>query len=123
MGPFMRPAGMDDHHSLFMIETPAHMQGIEHFTFHMANPSDLLVAGKRFQDKGYESFWGPGRHVFGSNWFWYFNSPLNTHIEYDADMDRHDDNWEPRVAHSSVDSTQIFNFTLKPNWYPGADLN
>jgi len=33
VGPFMRAKGMDDHHCLFMIQTPPHMQGCEHFTF------------------------------------------------------------------------------------------
>ncbi|TXS90300.1 glyoxalase [Parahaliea maris] len=121
LGPFLRPAGTLDHHTLFMVHTPPHMQGVEHFTFHMANPSDLLQAGKRFQDKGYESFWGPGRHIFGSNWFWYFNSPMGVHVEYDADMDLHDDSWEPRACESSEDASQIFNFTLVDNWMPGGD--
>jgi len=121
LGPFMRPQGTIDHHTLFMIGTPPHMQGVEHFTFHMASPSDLLQAGKRFQDMGYESFWGPGRHILGSNWFWYFNSPMGVHVEYDADMDLHDDDWEPRVMEATKDTSQIFNFTLAPNWQPGGD--
>lgn len=121
LGPFLRPAGTIDHHTLFLVHTPPEMQGVEHFTFHMANPSDLLLAGKRFQDKGYESFWGPGRHIYGSNWFWYFNSPMGVHVEYDADMDLHDDSWVPRETVSSADASQIFNFTLAKNWMPGGD--
>ncbi len=121
LGPFMRPAGTIDHHTLFMIGTPPEMQGVEHFTFHMKNPNDLMMAGKRFAEKGYESFWGPGRHILGSNWFWYFNSPMNVHVEYDADMDLHDDNWVPREVEASADSSQIFNLTLLDKWMPGAD--
>ena len=30
-----------------------------------------MLAGTRFIKAGYQSFWGPGRHKFGSNWFWY----------------------------------------------------
>lgn len=119
LGPFLRPAGSQDHHALFMIQTPPAMQGVEHFAFHLANPCELLLAGKRFSDKGYESFWGPGRHIYGSNWFWYFNSPLGAHVEYDADMDLHDDSWVPRETISSADTSQIFNFTLAENWMPG----
>lgn len=121
LGPFMRPQGTTDHHTLFMIQTPPFMQGCEHFTFHMLNPSDMLQAGKRFQDMGYESFWGPGRHIMGSNWFWYFNSPLGVHVEYDADMDLHDDSWEARECMASADNSQIYNFTLAANWQPGGD--
>jgi catechol 2,3-dioxygenase-like lactoylglutathione lyase family enzyme len=119
LGPFLRPAGTLDHHTLFLVDTPPEMQGVEHFTFHFAGPSELLLAGKRFQDKGYESFWGPGRHIFGSNYFWYFNSPMGVHMELDADMDLHDDSWVPREAVGSADTSQIFNFTLAKKWLPG----
>jgi len=91
VGPFLRPAGTLDHHTLFLIQTPPFMKGCEHFTFHLGGPAELMQAGTRFVAKGYQSFWGPGRHRFGSNWFWYFNSPLGCHVEYDADMDLHDD--------------------------------
>ena len=74
------------------------MKGCEHFAFHMGGPTEFMLAGSRFVRAGYQSFWGPGRHKFGSNWFWYFNSPLGCHVEYDADMDQHDDEWAPREA-------------------------
>lgn len=119
VGPFMRPAGTLDHHTLFMIQTPPFMQGVEHFTFHMGGPAEVLAAGTRLVEKGYQSFWGPGRHVFGSNWFWYFNSPLGTHVEYDADMDLHDDQWVARVAGLSADTSQVFLFQHRAKWFPG----
>ncbi|WP_233804873.1 VOC family protein [Paraburkholderia sp. HP33-1] len=119
VGPFLRPAGTLEHHTLFMIETPPFMKGCEHFTFHMGGPSEVLQAGSRFVAKGYQSFWGPGRHRFGSNWFWYFNSPLGCHVEYDADMDLHDDAWTSRVAPMSADTSQLFLFQAREKWAPG----
>ena len=77
-----------------------------------------MQAGTRFVEKGYESFWGPGRHIFGSNWFWYFNSPFGCHIEYDADMDILDENWSAREAHIGADTTQLFLFQAKEKWFP-----
>jgi catechol 2,3-dioxygenase-like lactoylglutathione lyase family enzyme len=118
VGPFMRPAGSQDHHTLFCIQTPPFMQGCEHFTFHLGGPNELLQAGTRFEQKGYESFWGPGRHIFGSNWFWYFNSPLGIHVEYDADMDLHDDQWVAREAAIGADTSQIFLFSSREKWFP-----
>ena len=117
-GPFMRPAGTLDHHTLFMIQTPPFMKGCEHFTFHLGGPTEVLLAGTRFVEKGYQSFWGPGRHKFGSNWFWYFNSPLGCHVEYDADMDLHDDSWQAREATAGEDSSQYFLFQHRDKWYP-----
>ncbi|MDO9482693.1 MAG: VOC family protein [Hydrogenophaga sp.] len=118
VGPFLRPAGTLDHHTLFFIQTPPFMKGCEHFTFHMGGPTELMLAGSRFVEKGYQSFWGPGRHKFGSNWFWYFNSPLGCHVEYDADMDLHDNNWKEREAPVGADSSQAFLFQYREKWAP-----
>jgi catechol 2,3-dioxygenase-like lactoylglutathione lyase family enzyme len=117
-GPFMRPAGTLDHHTLFLIQAPPFMKGVEHFTFHVGSGTEVLVAGTRFEAKGYKTFWGPGRHLFGSNWFWYFNSPLGCHVEYDADMDLHDDTWVARTRPASADTSQLFLFTRKDKWFP-----
>jgi catechol 2,3-dioxygenase-like lactoylglutathione lyase family enzyme len=119
VGPFLRPAGTDDHHTLFVIETPPFMTGCEHFTFHMGGPTEVMQAGTRFVEKGYQSFWGPGRHRFGSNWFWYFNSPFGCHVEYDADMDLHDDQWVAREVGMGADASQLFLFQQRDKWAPG----
>lgn len=118
-GPFLRPKACDDHHTLFFIRTPEYMKGIEHLAFHMGGPTELMLAGSRFVKAGYESFWGPGRHRFGSNWFWYFNSPLGTHFEYDADMDKHDDEWVAREAPMGPETSQVFLFQHREKWAPG----
>ncbi|RAM65337.1 glyoxalase [Herbaspirillum rubrisubalbicans] len=118
VGPFLRPAGTQDHHTLFMIQTPPFMKGCEHFTFHMGGPTEVLLAGTRFVEKGYQSFWGPGRHRFGSNWFWYFNSPLGCHVEYDADMDLHDEQWAAREVPMGADASQLFLFQYREKWAP-----
>ena len=118
-GPFLRPKANDDHHTLFFIRTPEYMQGCEHLAFHMGGPTELMLAGSRLIKKGVQSFWGPGRHKFGSNWFWYFNSPLGCHFEYDADMDKHDDQWVARFAQMSPEASQMFLFEHREKWAPG----
>ena len=119
VGPFLKPLANIDHHTLFMLHTPPYMQGLEHLAFHMQGPTELMLAGSRLVKKGYESFWGPGRHKFGSNWFWYFNCPLMTHFEYDADMDIHDENWVPREAQVGAEVSQMFLFENVEKWFPG----
>ena len=44
-GPFMRPAGTVEHHTLFMIQAPPFMKGCEHFTFHVGSGTEVLLAG------------------------------------------------------------------------------
>lgn len=117
-GPFLRSKANHDHHTLFFIRTPEYMKGCEHLAFHMGGPTELMVAGTRFVKKGYQSFWGPGRHKFGSNWFWYFNSPLGCHFEYDADMDKHDDSWIAREAPMGAEASQIVLFEMREKWAP-----
>src|SRR6516225_4437496 len=120
LGPFMRPAGTLEHHTLFMIESQNdHMVGCNHFTFHLGSPSEVLQHGWNFVKKGYKSFWGPGRHIFGSNYFWYFNSPFGAVMEFDADMDLHDETWVPRECDPGSDNSQIFLFDARNKWAPG----
>lgn len=121
VGPFLQPAGALDHHSHFLIGVPAFMQGVEHFTFHFGGPTEVLQNGNRFVEAGYQAFWGPGRHIFGSNWFWYFNSPFGCHVEMDADMDQHDNTWKPRVAKLGADASQAFLLRRRDKWAPGPD--
>lgn len=120
LGPFMRPAGTLEHHTLFMIQSfNDHMVGMNHFTFHLGSAHEVLHSGWRFAQKGYKSFWGPGRHIMGSNYFWYFNSPFGGTMEFDADMDLHDDSWSPRAMPPGADNSQIFLFQHAPKWAPG----
>lgn len=95
LGVFLRADGNPDHHQLFLIERPPH-KGLNHVAFHVRDMNEVFVAGKRFADRGHASAWGPGRHIFGGNVFWYFKSPFGGNIEYDADMDVVDDTWRAR---------------------------
>ncbi|MFT4196731.1 MAG: VOC family protein [Pseudoxanthomonas sp.] len=120
LGPFMRPAGTDDHHTLFLIQSQnEHMVGCNHFTFHLGSASEVLQQGWNFARKGYRSFWGPGRHILGSNFFWYFNSPFGAVMEIDADMDLHGGDWQPRSLPANADTSQIFLFDARDKWHPG----
>jgi catechol 2,3-dioxygenase-like lactoylglutathione lyase family enzyme len=117
LGPFMRPAGTLEHHTLFLIKAPK--PGLQHFTFHVADLNDMLRAGWNFVKKGYKSFWGPGRHILGSNNFWYFNSPFGGLMEYDSDMDLHDDSWKPRYIEASAETSQTYLLQFTEKWTPG----
>jgi catechol 2,3-dioxygenase-like lactoylglutathione lyase family enzyme len=119
VGPFLQPAGTLDHHTLFLIGAPPQMKGVEHFTFHFGGPTEVMQNGSRFIEKGYQPFWGPGRHQLGSNWFWYFNSPFACHMEMDADMDLHDATWRARELQISADTSQAFLLGYRKKWMPG----
>lgn len=119
LGPFMRPAGTNEHHTLFLIQGPR--LGMQHFTFHFAGANELLKAGWEMMARGWSSNWGPGRHVLGSNYFWYFESPFGCLMEMDADMDLHDDSWEPRHVVADEITSQTFILQYKPKHSPAAE--
>jgi catechol 2,3-dioxygenase-like lactoylglutathione lyase family enzyme len=96
-GVFLRAPGNTDHHNLFFINRPgAPTAGLNHIAFHVRDVTEVMLGGMRFAKKGWKSAWGPGRHIFGANHFWYFESPFGGNLEYDADMDIVDDSWTPR---------------------------
>lgn len=118
-GPFLRAGGTTDHHTMFLIQAPEQIKGVEHISFHLSGPSELMLAGQRFEKAGHTSFWGPGRHGLGSNWFWYFDSPLGCRFEYDADMDQLDEQWTPRELPLHEDNAQAYLLEFKKqNWAP-----
>jgi catechol 2,3-dioxygenase-like lactoylglutathione lyase family enzyme len=119
VGPFLQPGGSLEHHSHFLIGAPEFMKGVEHFAFHFSGPNEVMQNGSRFIQKGYQPFWGPGRHQLGSNWFWYFNSPFACHMEMDADMDLHDNAWTARELPMGADASQAFLLGHRNKWMPG----
>ena len=68
-----------------------------HAAFEVRDFDEIMLGGKHMKRRGWEENSKPGRHIMGSNLFWYFNNPSGGATEYFADMDRMDDDWEPRV--------------------------
>jgi hypothetical protein len=95
-GHFMRCAGSSDHHNLFLLHN-SEKAGFNHAAFEVQNFDEVIVGGKFMQGHGWKQATTPGRHILGSNLFWYFESPCGGNTEYFADMDVMDDNWKPRV--------------------------
>jgi catechol 2,3-dioxygenase-like lactoylglutathione lyase family enzyme len=95
-GDFMRCAGSHDHHNLFLISR-ADRNAFDHASFEVENFDMVMMGGKYMKEAGWEAETTPGRHILGSNYYWYFRNPCGGNTEYFADMDRMDDNWEPRI--------------------------
>ena len=63
----------------------------------MKDCEQIVLGGKFMREQEWTTARNPGRHNLGSNLHWYFNCPLGGEFEYFSDMDRMDDNWEPRM--------------------------
>ena len=96
-GTFLRADGSNYHHNLFLFHRQGSHPYFNHVAFEVSSFDQMMVGGTNMLKHGATSVSGPGRHSLGSNWFWYFKNPCGGDIEYFADMDRMDDNWEPRL--------------------------
>jgi hypothetical protein len=58
---------------------------------------------------GYAHGWGVGRHVLGSNYFYYVRDPWGSYAEYTFDIDfvPHDVDWLP-ADHPPEDSLYVW---------------
>jgi len=94
-GIFLRAPGSHDHHNIFLLKRDGPV-GFHHMSFEVADFQEVVTAGRNMRSNGWQTQFGPGRHVLGSNYFWYFHTPMGGASEYYADMDYLDDDWEPR---------------------------
>jgi hypothetical protein len=104
LGDFLRCNGSNDHHNLFFLTPPNH-PAFNHVAFEVRDFDEIVFGGKNMKAKGWTPYSSPGRHILGSNLFWYFDNPCGGKVEYFADMDVMDDefitrNWEksPGIA-------------------------
>ena len=104
LGDFMRCNGSNDHHNLFLLLPPNHYT-FNHVAFEVRDFDEIVFGGKNMKSKGWKPYAPPGRHILGSNLFWYFMNPCGGQAEYFADMDLMDDdfktrNWEKTPGYS-----------------------
>jgi hypothetical protein len=95
LGDFLRCNGSNDHHNLFFLLPPNHA-AFNHAAFEVRDFDEIIFGGKNMRAKGWKAYAPPGRHILGSNLFWYFQNPCGGQVEYFADMDLMDDNFQTR---------------------------
>ncbi|NKB50463.1 MAG: hypothetical protein GKS02_13985 [Alphaproteobacteria bacterium] len=99
-GDFMRCAGSRDHHNLFLLRRDG-SAGFNHAAFEVRDFDEIMMGGACMKSHGWQPDTTPGRHILGSNLYWYFRNPSGGNTEYFADMDCMDDDWEPRIWEKS----------------------
>ena len=95
-GNFLRCDGNHDHHNLFLLSRPDR-RAFDHAAFEVRDIDEIILGGKFMMGRGWKPNTSVGRHILGSNLFWYFNNPCGGRTEYYADMDQMDDQWKPRI--------------------------
>jgi catechol 2,3-dioxygenase-like lactoylglutathione lyase family enzyme len=74
-----------DHHAFFCIRSDK--AGLNHLSYEAADIDDIMIGHEHLLGKGYEHFWGIGRHSLGSQVFDYWGDPWGRVHEHWADTD------------------------------------
>jgi catechol 2,3-dioxygenase-like lactoylglutathione lyase family enzyme len=93
-GWFLRAGLSHDHHNLFLQTKDANF-GFQHVAFEVRDIDEVMMCGRRMEDRGWKTHIGPGRHTAGSNVYWYFDNPAGGLAEVGCDMDYISDHWVP----------------------------
>ena len=82
---FMHAIHGSDHHVLAFAKSGA--PGYHHSSWDVGSLHNVGLGGMQMAAAGHKRGWGPGRHIIGSNYFWYVQDPWGSFAEYSADID------------------------------------
>src|SRR5439155_5969717 len=74
-----------DHHNLAFLSSKG--PGFHHGSFQVGSIDEIALGATRMRDAGWQQGWGLGRHVIGSNYFYYTLDPWGSFVEYYHDLD------------------------------------
>jgi catechol 2,3-dioxygenase len=74
-----------DHHLIAFAKSSG--TGLHHSSWDVPTIDDVGRGAGQMQAAGYERGWGVGRHVLGSNYFYYARDPWGSYAEYSFDID------------------------------------
>jgi catechol 2,3-dioxygenase-like lactoylglutathione lyase family enzyme len=82
---FMHTPYGSDHHLLACVKSEG--PGLHHTSWDLGSVDEVGEASEQMRNAGYVDGWGVGRHVLGSNYFYYVKDPWGSFAEYSADID------------------------------------
>jgi catechol 2,3-dioxygenase-like lactoylglutathione lyase family enzyme len=82
---FMHGASGSDHHLVAFAKSTA--PGLHHSSWSVPSLDDVGQGSEQMRSAGYAEGWGVGRHVLGSNYFYYARDPWGSYAEYSYDID------------------------------------
>ena len=82
---FTHGAHTSDHHLLAFAKSDG--PGLHHTSWMVHHFDDVGLGMEQMRAAGYELGWGVGRHVIGSNYFYYARDPWGSYAEFSYDID------------------------------------
>ena len=104
---FMHGVHGSDHHLVAFAKS--HAPGLHHSSWDVGSFEEVGLGSEQMRNAGYARGWGVGRHVLGSNYFYYAKDPWGSFAEYSFDIDfvPHDLDW-PAADHPPEDSFYVW---------------
>jgi len=82
---FMHGAHGSDHHLIAMAKSDG--PGLHHTSWDVGSLDEVGRGMEQMSTAGHKRGWGVGRHVLGSNYFYYVRDPWGSYAEYSYDID------------------------------------
>lgn len=104
---FMHGIHGSDHHMLALAKASA--PGFHHCSWNVDSIDQVGRGAMQMADHGFSAGWGTGRHVMGSNYFFYVRDPWGSYSEYACDIDyiAADQDWEA-LDHKPEDAVYLW---------------
>lgn len=104
---FMHAPHGSEHHLVAFAKSGA--PGLHHSSWDVGSIDDIGLGAEYMRAQGYARGWGVGRHVLGSNYFYYVQDPWESWTEYSFDIDfvPVDVDW-PAADHPAEDSFYVW---------------
>jgi catechol 2,3-dioxygenase-like lactoylglutathione lyase family enzyme len=92
-----------DHHNIAFAKSTH--RGFHHASYEVGGFDEIGMGAMWMRERGWQPAWGMGRHVIGSNVFYYIKDPWGSYAEYFHDIDCIPEDaaweardWDPRYA-------------------------
>lgn len=113
-----------DHHNILVQSAPVNF--VHHTSWEVDDVDDIGRGAMQMLEGNPERHvWGMGRHVVGSNFFWYLRDPAGNFCEYYSDLDCivEDALWKPEVWDGTrADSFMSWGPPMPPSFIEPEDL-
>ena len=112
---FMHAVHGSDHHVLAFAKSDR--PGLHHSSWDVASIDEIGRGSEQMRNGGYADGWGVGRHVLGSNYFYYVRDPWKSWAEYSFDIDHvpADLDWKS-ADHPPEDSIYVWGPPMHPEF-------
>lgn len=112
---FLHGAHGSDHHLVAFAKS--HAPGLHHSSWDVGSLDEVGRGAEQMRNAGHAQGWGVGRHVLGSNYFYYVRDPWGSYAEYSHDIDfvPAGSEW-PAADHPPEDSLYVWGPALPPDF-------